>query len=193
MRSSSTNVNLEHLFVESLRSLLKDCPEEVQATLLKHEEDGTLDNPEYQKAKLAFLGKHMCLVQPLPSDLMAAMVALRQNPSVNNTMYVLYLPPSLIISRNFKILIDVYRNGPYMLKRTGSIATWSIEDRINRIKVPTLLINGKYDGAQDSTMEPFFDGIDKVKWVTFAESSHVPHLEEPERFLAVVGGFLSSK
>jgi L-proline amide hydrolase len=42
-------------------------------------------------------------------------------------------------------------------------------------------------------MQPFFDGIDKVKWVTFAESSHFPHMEEPEEFLKVVGGFLSMK
>jgi pimeloyl-ACP methyl ester carboxylesterase len=80
-----------------------------------------------------------------------------------------------------------------MLKRTGSIGAWSIEDRIHQIKVSTLLINGKYDGAQDSVMEPFFNGIDKVKWVRFGESSHMPHLEEPEAFLKVVGDFLLSK
>jgi hypothetical protein len=27
-------------------------------------------------------------------------------------------------------------------------------------------------------------------WVVFEESSHMPHLEEPERFLDVVGAFL---
>lgn len=77
-----------------------------------------------------------------------------------------------------------------MFKRTGSVGTWSIEDRIDKINVPTLLINGKYDGAQDSVMEPFFNTIEKVKWVRFGESSHMPHLEEPEAFLNVLGGFL---
>lgn len=85
------------------------------------------------------------------------------------------------------------RNGPLLFKRTGSVGTWSIEDRIDKIKVSTLLINGKYDGAQDMVMEPFFNAIDKVKWVRFGESSHVPHLEEPEEFLKVVGDFLLSK
>jgi pimeloyl-ACP methyl ester carboxylesterase len=56
-----------------------------------------------------------------------------------------------------------------------------------------LLINGKYDEAQDSVMEPFFNSIEKVKWVRFAESSHLPQLEEPEEFLKVVGEFLLSK
>jgi L-proline amide hydrolase len=59
--------------------------------------------------------------------------------------------------------------------------------------VPTLLINGKYDEAQDSVMEPFFKSIEKVKWVRFAESSHLPQLEEPGEFLNVVGRFLVSK
>jgi len=66
-------------------------------------------------------------------------------------------------------------------------------DRIKRIQVPTLLISGKYDGVPASTVQPLFDGIEKVKWVTFAESSHFPHLEEPEEFLKVLGGFLSAK
>jgi L-proline amide hydrolase len=70
---------------------------------------------------------------------------------------------------------------------------WSIEDRCYKIKTPTLLINGKYDGAQDSVMEPFFNSIEKVKWVRFGESSHMPHLEEPEAFLKVVGDFLLMK
>jgi pimeloyl-ACP methyl ester carboxylesterase len=70
---------------------------------------------------------------------------------------------------------------------------WSITDRINLIKVPTLLINGKYDAAQDSVLEPFFKGIEKVKWVKFAQSSHFPQIEEPEEYLEVAGGFLSMK
>jgi pimeloyl-ACP methyl ester carboxylesterase len=53
-----------------------------------------------------------------------------------------------------------------------------------------LLINGKYDEAQDEVMEPFSKGIGNVKWVKFAESSHLPQLEETEEFLNVVGNFL---
>ena len=29
-----------------------------------------------------------------------------------------------------------------------------------------------------------------ARWELFEESSHMPHVEEPERFLAVVGAFL---
>lgn len=68
--------------------------------------------------------------------------------------------------------------------------SWSIVDTVEKIDVPTLLINGKYDEAQDEVMEPFFKSIPKVKWVRFAESSHLPQLEETEEFLRVVVDFL---
>lgn len=82
------------------------------------------------------------------------------------------------------------RNGPSEFFVTGSLKTWSIVDEVHKINVPTLLINGKYDEAQDSVMEPFFKSIEKVKWVRFAESSHLPQLEETEGFLKVVSNFL---
>jgi len=39
-------------------------------------------------------------------------------------------------------------------------------------------------------MLPFWNGIEKVKWYKFAESSHTPQLEQPEEFLEIVGEFL---
>ena len=71
--------------------------------------------------------------------------------------------------------------------------TWSVVDEVHKIVVPTLLINGKYDEAQDSVMEPFFKSIANVKWEKFSESSHLPQLEEPEKFLKVVGGYLKAE
>lgn len=61
--------------------------------------------------------------------------------------------------------------------------------------MPTLLVNGKFDEAQDATMKPFFAGIKKkpVKWVRFAESSHSPQLEETDDFMRVVDDFLTAK
>jgi L-proline amide hydrolase len=91
-----------------------------------------------------------------------------------------------------KHLLKQIRNGP-IFAYAGSNKDWSLLGRIHKIKVPTLLINGKYDGAQDSVMEPFFESIEKVKWVRFAESSHFPQMEEPEEYLKVVSGFLLMK
>jgi pimeloyl-ACP methyl ester carboxylesterase len=73
---------------------------------------------------------------------------------------------------------------------TGVSQAWTIIDIIHRIAVPTLLINGRYDEAQDEVMEPLFRYIPEVKWVQFAESAHVPQFEEKELFIQVITGFL---
>jgi len=73
----------------------------------------------------------------------------------------------------------------------GEIADWTIVDRLHLVRVPTLVINGRADIAQDFVCEPFFWHITKVKWVTFELSSHTPMWEERERYVKLVGDFLS--
>lgn len=75
---------------------------------------------------------------------------------------------------------------------TGTLKNWSTLDNLANINVPVLMVNGRYDEAQDSCMAPFFERIPKVKWVQLAESAHMGHFEERERFMQVVGGFLSA-
>lgn len=56
-----------------------------------------------------------------------------------------------------------------------------------------MLVNGYFDEAQDITMQPFFDEIPgKVKWIRFAESSHMPQIEESDAFIEGVGRFLDT-
>ena len=74
---------------------------------------------------------------------------------------------------------------------TGPLKDVSIVSELHKIEVPTLVTNGRYDGATDNVVVKFFDHIPKAKWVQFAESSHTPHIEETGRFLNVLGSFLA--
>jgi pimeloyl-ACP methyl ester carboxylesterase len=67
---------------------------------------------------------------------------------------------------------------------------WSSEDRLHRINVPTLVINGRYNTVQDFVVEPFVKHIPRVKWVRFEHSSHTPFWEERERYMELVGDFI---
>ena len=87
-------------------------------------------------------------------------------------------------------LINANRNGPSEFHITGPLKHWSMIDDAPKIAVPTLLINGFYDEAQDSTIEPWFRLIPNVRWVTFSNSSHTPHMEEREKYMTVVSSFL---
>ncbi|KJA22680.1 hypothetical protein HYPSUDRAFT_87276 [Hypholoma sublateritium FD-334 SS-4] len=71
------------------------------------------------------------------------------------------------------------------------LQNWTIIDRLHLVRVPTFVINGKKDISQDFVVKPFFDNIQKVKWVTFENSSHSPFIEEQDRYMKLVSDFLT--
>jgi len=73
---------------------------------------------------------------------------------------------------------------------SGAIAGWSIEERLHEVTVPTFVINGSKDIAQDFVCEAYFWKIKKSKWLTFTQSSHVPMWEEREKYMKVVDEWL---
>lgn len=75
----------------------------------------------------------------------------------------------------------------------GPLKDWSVISDLPKITAPTLLLNGRYDEAQDPIMHPFFNGIARVKWYTFSGSSHMAHFEERGRYMQLVARFLLGK
>lgn len=157
------------LWLAEANRLRRQLPEEVQATLQAHEEAETTDSAEYAAAEEVFYNRHVCRVVPNPPEVLASFTKLAEDPTVYHTM-----------------------NGPSEFHVIGTLSGWSIINRADRISVPTLLINGHHDEATDACVQPFADAIPDVRWEKFAESSHLPHVEEEQRFLSVVGDFLES-
>ncbi|KAJ7627661.1 proline-specific peptidase [Mycena polygramma] len=157
------------LWVAGTNALLAAFPEEFRAMLKRHEDAGTTESEEYQKGIQEFNAKHLCTVKPFPDALMKSFEGLFSDATVYSIM-----------------------NGPSEFNITGTIKSWTVIDDLHKITVPTLLINGRFDEAQDISVVPFFEKMPKVKWVQFAESSHMPFFEEKERYLQIVGDFLSA-
>ena len=155
------------LWVREANRLRDELPPQVQATLLKHEKAGTTNHSEYKEAMRVFYDRHVCRVTPWPEEVARTFKAIDDDPTVYMTM-----------------------NGPSEFHVIGNLKTWSIIDRLDRIRVPTLLISGRYDEATPAVVQPFADRIKDVRWEIFENSSHMPHVEETERCLKVVGDFL---
>ncbi|KAJ7085500.1 proline-specific peptidase [Mycena belliarum] len=155
------------LWVDAQNLLRTKLPQDVQDVLDKHEKDGTTDSDEYAAAVGVFYARHLCTLAEWPTPVVDALRSIEVDGTVYNTM-----------------------NGPSEFYITGPLKSWTMLDEAKNISVPTLLLNGRYDEAQDSVVAPFFNSIPLVKWVTFAESSHMSHFEERERFMQVVGDFL---
>ena len=67
---------------------------------------------------------------------------------------------------------------------------WTIIDRLEQISVPTLVVNGRADLAQDFVVAPFCEYVRGAKKYTFERSSHMPFWEERAHFMHVVADFL---
>ena len=59
------------------------------------------------------------------------------------------------------------------------------------IHAPTLVISGEFDEATPLIAETVHKGIPGSEWVLFENCSHITHAEEPERYMQVLGDFIS--
>jgi pimeloyl-ACP methyl ester carboxylesterase len=73
----------------------------------------------------------------------------------------------------------------------GTLKEWNIIHRLGEIRVPTLVLSGRYDEATPTIAETVHRAIPGSQWIIFENSSHMPHVEETERYLQVLDGFLS--
>jgi len=148
--------------------LRAELPQDVQDALTRHEADGTTDDPAYQEAMQVFYRRHVCRLDPWPDDVVRSFAQMEEDPTVYGTM-----------------------NGPSEFHVIGTIRDWDITERLGEIAVPTLLVSGRHDEATPRMVQDIRDRIPGAEWVLFEDSSHMPHVEEPEGFLDAVGGFLA--
>ena len=87
--------------------------------------------------------------------------------------------------------MDAFRFGPSELVIEGSLRNWTAIGRASHIRATTLLINGRHDEVQDVAMQPFFEQIQRVRWVTLENSSHTGQFEETARYIEILAAFLS--
>jgi pimeloyl-ACP methyl ester carboxylesterase len=70
------------------------------------------------------------------------------------------------------------------------LTNWSTEAELHRIHVPTLVIHGKYDLAQDFVIAPLAERISGAKSVKLENSSHSPQWEQRHKLVSIVHDFL---
>ena len=155
-------------WVQEANRLRQDLPPDVQETLLKYEATGSYDRQEYKEAVQIFNDRHVCRVTPNPEYVMRTWAAIERSPEVYNTM-----------------------NGPNEFHVIGTLKSWSVIPRLGEITVPTLVTSGAYDEATPLIARTVHDGIPGSRWELFAESSHMPHVEEEARYMEVLENFLS--
>ena len=163
---SDTGASMPQWMAET-RKLVAELPADVQEAIQKHEADGTTDVAEYQEACREFSRRHLGgRIDPRP-DFLKRMAG--------------------------KLGDEVYRLmwGPSEWYLTGTLKDWDITGRLPEIRLPTLVIGGRYDEATPRIIETIQRGISGSECIIFENSGHFPHIEETERYLHVLSQFLN--
>ena len=156
------------LWMAAAAELRDALPEETRRTLDRHEAAGTVTDPEYVAATMEFYVRHVCRVTPMPPDFVDSEQQMEAEPTVYHTM-----------------------NGPNEFHVLGTLRSWTIIDRLDRVDAPTLVVAGEFDEATPATWAPFGERIRGARSHVFPGASHCTHLEQPDEFMAVIADFLA--
>jgi len=153
--------------------------------------------PEYEKYAAEVLGPQ------LPPDVYEEIKAFEANEDFGNprytelvhqhyyTKHILRKPleewPEFV-NRTFKHLnpnIYIYMQGYSEFGITGNatLKGWDVSDRLSEIKVPTLMLGGKYDTMDPKYMEWMSTQVQKGRSVT-TNGSHISQYDDPETYFS---------
>lgn len=153
-------------WVEGCKRLVADLPDEVQAVIRYHEENGFTTCPEYQGALSVFYKRHLCRLDPWPPSMERMYAEMSQ--TVYETMW-----------------------GPSEFTCNGRLRDWDVTDRLAEIRVPTLVMGGAYDEITIGQLQAIHQSIAGSELLIFDSSSHTPFHDERELFMDKVSGFLA--
>ena len=150
---------------EDMAALLAELPDDVRDVYERHEASGTTDCLEYQAAMLHFYKRHVCRLERWPECVELAFKGAGMD--VYHTMW-----------------------GPSEFRATGNLSDYDRTGRLGEINIPTLLTCGRYDEATPGATAWFQSLIPSSELVVFENSAHLAHVEETDRYLELVRGFL---
>lgn len=162
---ANTSAGVDEFVDEALR-MVSELPAETRATIKRCEKEGDTEGGEYLAACMVFYQRHLCRLPAWPPEILRSMANIQATP-VYGCMW-----------------------GPSEFTLTGNLAGWDRSDRLGEIELPVLIISGRFDEMGPSCQETLHRGIRGSRLHIFENSSHSPHVEEPDAFFPVLRGFL---
>ena len=151
-------------FMAACTALRAGLPAEVRAVLDRHEAAGTTDSAEYQAAAMEFYGRYVCLLDPWPDVLVRLF-------SEGNAALAEHVRGNLILP-------------------AGTHKDYDATSRLHELAIPTLFLCGRHDISRPEETAWYRSLVPGAELVVFEQSSHMPHLEEPDHYLNVLRDFL---
>jgi proline-specific peptidase len=153
-------------FAANVKRLKRQLDQETQTAIDRHEAAGTTHAHQYQTAIRTWNETFLCRRLPWPSELEDAF-------------------------RNMGTEIFETLFGASDFQIVGTIRDWDVLDRLTEIAMPTQLLAGKYDECSPEHMWEMHQHIGGSRYEFFESTAHLPFIEEPGRFDAVMREFLA--
>lgn len=111
-----------------------------------------------------FYARHILKVQPFPQQV------LEKLESTNQVYEVMW--------------------GKNELTVTGNLKSWDRTKDLHLIKLPIQIISGEFDESTMKVNQVLKNGLANSNWVMMQGCSHLPNLEKPTEYLAIIQGFI---
>jgi len=153
------------LAIREMEAMKRRLPKDVLRTMEEHESDGDYGAPAYREAVMVFYRKHLCRLTKWPKEVSYSLEHVSE--PVYGTM-----------------------NGPNEFTIIGNIRYWDVTSQLHRIRIPTLVLTGKYDEVSPVVGRDIHRHIRGSELTIFPRSSHLSFWEEREPFMKRVARFL---
>ncbi len=154
------------LWAQEQHRMIKFMSEEDQAAIAKAEETGVYDDPAYLAANDRFMVRHAAPVftKDDPEPLWREKVA-------GTESYVTAW-------------------GPNEYSPEGTLQGYDYTEKLRDVTIPTLVTSGTNDLCTPLVAKTMYDAIPGAKWELFANSRHMPFVEEREKYMKLLEEWL---
>jgi len=162
---ASTSASIPEFSAECAR-LINELPESERIALQTYGERGDLKHPDYIAAEELFYQRHLCRLSEWPDCLLRTIENLLHTPVYSAI------------------------NGPNEFTTIGNLRYWDRTADLAKISMPVLITCGRFDELGPRCAQTLHAGISGSEIQVFEHSAHVAHIEEREKYLECVAGFL---
>lgn len=124
---------------------------------------GAKSSPD-ENTVMDFYSRHILRLQPFPKKILQKMEETNQ---VYETMW-----------------------GKNEFTVTGNLKDWDRTSELPSIKLPIQIISGEYDESTPTVNQVLKEGLSHSEWSLMPGCSHLPNLEKPEEYMAIIQQFL---
>lgn len=160
----SNSLSSAILMGKEIMRLKNELPQSILDVLKANEIAGTTDSSEYKQATAAFYSRHIFRMDPLPQEILEAL------QSSNQVYEVMW--------------------GKNEFSITGNLKSWDRTADLNQIELPVKVISGEFDESTPEVNRVLSEGLVNSDWTLMPGCSHLPNLENPQPYMALIQDFM---